>query len=409
MELKNLLKEYIYDSRNPKVCFNLGWEYEKIGQTASAIGFYLRSTEFGSNKKLQYEAMCRIALCLERQGSRWFMVKGLLLRAISLFPNRPEAHNLMCRTYERNKEWQEGYTHSVIAKGLKLDEPNSITDLEWYGEWQFDFERAVTAWWIGLFDESVAVFRELDKLTNIPQHYKTTIQNNLITYVNNWKEPQIYTDEDYSGLRYKFSGSYKIKRNYSQSYQDLFVLMATNGLEFGSWIEIGCADPLYGNNTKLLEEWNWEGVSIDINPDIVNNWKGVRNTLPYELDATKVNWERMPIWDLNNVTDYLQIDVDPPHISYEVLLKIPFWKHKFRVITFEHDFYNDKSGEIREKSRKYLKSFGYELVVNDVAVDEYSSYEDWWIHPDLVQPKIIELLRSNTEINPAKDYIFNNI
>ena len=109
------------------------------------------------------------------------------------------------------------------------------------------------------------------------------------------------------------------------------------------------------------------------------------------------------------MTDYLQIDVDPPEISYEVLLQIPFWKQRFRVITFEHDHYADDSETIREKSRKYLKSFGYELIVNDVAVDEYSSYEDWWVHPDLVSPKIMELLRSKTEINPAKEYIFNNI
>ena len=77
----------------------------------------------------------------------------------------------------------------------------------------------------------------------------------------------------------------------------------------------------------------------------------------------------MPIWDLNNITDYLQIDVDPAHISYEVLLKIPFHKHKFRVITFEHDYYANPTSDIREKSREYLKSFGYELIVNDVCVN----------------------------------------
>jgi len=406
MELKNLLRAYINDTRNPNICFKLGWEYEKLGQTSSACGFYLRATEFGWDIELQYEALCRMAICFERQGSRWFMVKGLLLRAVSLLPNRPEAHNLLCRTYERNKEWQEGYTHSVIAKNIKFDKPNSITDLEWYGEWQFDFERAVTAWWIGLFDESVTIFRRLNKLPNIPQNYKTSIQNNLNSFGNNWKEPSIYTDIQYPQLRYKFNGSDKIKRNYSQSYQDLFVLMATNGLEFGSWIEIGCAHPTYGNNTKLLEEWGWDGVSIDIDSNVIDNWKD-RVTIPYQMDATGVDWDKMPIWGLNNITDYLQIDVDPPQISYEVLLKIPFWKHKFRVITFEHDFYRDEFGDIREKSRNYLKSFGYELIVNDIAVDEFSSYEDWWVHPDLVSPKIIELLKSNSEINPANKWIFN--
>ena len=406
MELNKLLKEYIDNSRDPLVNFRLGYEYERLGQTASACGFYLRVTEFGNNIELSYEATLRMALCFERQGNRWFMIKGLILRAISLLPLRPEGHNLLARAHERNREWQEGYTAAIIGHNLAGKKGNTITDLEYPGHWVFNFQRAVTAWWIGLFDESVAGFRELNKRNDLWPNYKIALQNNLASYGNNWKEPSIYTNNDYKDLRYKFKGAENIKKNYSQSYQDLFVLMATNGLEWGSWIEIGCAHPTYGNNTKLLEEWNWEGVSIDIDSNVVDNWKD-RVTIPYQMDARKVDWESMPIWDLNNITDYLQIDVDPPQISYEVLLKIPFWKHKFRVITFEHDFYADESGEIREKSRNYLKSFGYELIVNDIAVDEWSSYEDWWVHPDLVEPKIINLLRSNSEINPAINYIFN--
>jgi hypothetical protein len=42
------------------------------------------------------------------------------------------------------------------------------------------------------------------------------------------------------------------------------------------------------------------------------------------MDATKIDWDKMPIWESDNITDYLQIDVDPPNISYEVLLNIPF-------------------------------------------------------------------------------------
>lgn len=405
MELNKYLQQYINDTRNPNICFKLGYEYEKLGQTASACGFYLRATEFGNDKELQYEALLRMALCFEKQGSRWFMVKGLILRAISLLPNRPEGHNLLARAYERNKEWQEGYTSAIVGKEIGWEEPNSITDLEYYDKWQFDFEKGVTGYWLGLFDESKWIFKNLNKINNIPFHYKTAIQSNLSLYANNWKEPSIYTDIHYKNLRYKFDGAHLIKKNYSQSYQDLFVLMALNGKEFGSWIEIGCAHPTYGNNTKLLEEWNWEGVSIDIEEFVVENWKD-RKTNPYRMDATKIDWDKMPIWDMNNITDYLQIDVDPPQISYEVLLNIPFWKHKFRVITFEHDHYADETETIRDKSREYLRSFGYQLVVNDVAVDEYSSYEDWWVHPDLVDPKIIKLLKSYSEINPAEQYIF---
>jgi hypothetical protein len=35
--------------------------------------------------------------------------------------------------------------------------------------------------------------------------------------------------------------------------------------------------------------------------------------------------------------DYLQLDCDPPSVTYDILTKIPFDEHKFAVITYEHD------------------------------------------------------------------------
>lgn len=407
--MKDLLYQYLRNPKNSSICFKLGWEYEKIGQTASAVGFYLRSTEFGRDTTQNYEALIRIALCFTKQGNRIFTIKGFLLRAITLIPNRPEAYYLLAQTYQNNREWQEAYTTAVMGYTFGLDNTKPMTDLTYPDNWVFSFQKAVNGWQIGLFDESIHILRVLNDNPTINAEYKNIIKNDLAHLGSNWKEPSIYTDDEYKSLRYKFNGAELIKKNYSQSYQDLFVLMATNGMECGSWIEIGCAHPTYGNNTKLLEELGWDGVSIDIDTNVVGNWANNRTTIPYQMDATKIDWNTMPIWDLGDITDYLQIDVDPPEISYEVLLNIPFWKQRFRVITFEHDHYADNSQTIREKSRKYLKSFGYELIVNDVAVNEYDSYEDWWVHPDLISPKIMELLRSNTKINPAKQYIFNYI
>jgi len=406
MELNKLLKDYINDTRNPLINFKLGWEYEKMGQTASACGFYLRATEFGNDIELQYEALLRMALCFEKQGNRWFMIKGLLQRGISLLPKRGEGWFLLARAHERNREWQEGYTAGCVGMEFDFEEGNTITNLEYPGKWAFEFQKAVCGWWIGIFDESLAIFRKLNRNNKVDAIHKQAIQNNLNNLSNNWVPPMEYTKRDYPKLRYKFDGAHSIERNYSQCYQDLFVLMALNGKECGSWIEIGCAHPTYGNNTKLLEEWGWEGVSIDIDPNVVTNWKE-RKTNPYCLDATQTDWDVMPIWEGKGITDYLQIDVDPARISYEVLLKIPFWKQKFRVITFEHDYYVDDS--VKEKSREYLRSFGYQLVVNDVAVNKWDSFEDWWVHPELVNQKIINLLSNNSEINPVKEWIFNNI
>jgi len=64
---------------------------------------------------------------------------------------------------------------------------------------------------------------------------------------------------------------------------------------------------------------------------------------------------------------------------------------------------------MRDKSRKYLQMMGYKLIVPNISIDKENWFEDWWVHPDLISPKIMELLTSKTENNSVKDYIFNNI
>jgi hypothetical protein len=89
------------------------------------------------------------------------------------------------------------------------------------------------------------------------------------------------------------------------------------------------------------------------------------------------------------------------------MTKIPFDKFKFAVITYEHDHYIDISKAFREKSRVFLSSRGYELVVNDVSPDGTSNFEDWWVHPDLVNKEALVAMRANDgKIKKIHNYFF---
>ena len=407
MNLQHWLDRYILEPFNPDINFALGLEYEKLGQTASAAGYYLRSVEFGSNEEHMYEALIKMSLCFERQGNRVFTLKGVLLRAISLLPKRPEAYFLLSRVYERNGDWQECYTTATIGYNFATDEPNTRTDVDYPGIWGFTFQKSVAGWWIGLQDECVHLCRTLNRDSRVTGAYKTAVGNNIINLGGNWKEPAIYNKSDYPKLRFKFENAHLIEQNYSQCYQDLFVLMMLNGKTNGTYLEVGSADPFYGNNTALLEKLGWTGISIDINANSVNTFREKRKNTVIESDATKVNYSEL----LTETTvDYLQIDCDPPTVSYQVLEKIPFHTHKFAVITFEHDDYADDTQSIREKSRKYLESYGYILIADDIAPDDYCNYEDWWVHPDLVSEHIIKLMFCvNNITKKAGKYIYNQL
>ena len=65
--MKELL-QLINDPYNDMNNFEIGYSYEKIGQTASALSYYLRCAEFTENDHLAYECLLRMALCLSQQG-----------------------------------------------------------------------------------------------------------------------------------------------------------------------------------------------------------------------------------------------------------------------------------------------------------------------------------------------------
>ena len=199
-----------------------------------------------------------------------------------------------------------------------------------------------------------------------------------------------------------FVGFEKINNNYSQLYQDIFVLSMLNGKRDGTYLEIGSGHKINGSNTYLLEkEFNWKGVGIDINANNHMDPSIERSNVVLNLDATKANYKKILSNNFLNEIDYLQIDCDPPKQSYEILTKIPFEKYKFAVITFEHDYYCDLEKKYRSLSRKFLTSKGYILVAGNMGVDPFFPFEDWWAHPDLIPESTLNKFKNNVNKNNA--------
>ena len=70
-----------------------------------------------------------------------------------------------------------------------------------------------------------------------------------------------------------------------------------------------------------------------------------------------------------------------------------FDKYKFRTITFEHDFYRGDFYNTRYISRQILHKRGYVSLFPDVGIGidtNFSSFEDWWVHPDLINEDFIK-------------------
>jgi hypothetical protein len=413
--MNQLLIDFCLDTENPEKNYRLARWYENIGHLASAHTYYLRSAERSKNDLISYQALIRASICVKNQGGRGSTEKILLENALVLCPNRPEAYYLLSLLYERLGEWQNCYIYSTL--GLK-DEIENLIQLdipEYSGKYHLIFQKAVSAWWWGRGIESRDLFQTLvnDYWDIMDQNHKDAVERN-ITSLGSGPESHAfipYKQEYHPKLRYKFAWSPVIKNNYSQTYQDMFVLSMLNGKRNGTFLEIGGADPFSGNNTALLEkEFAWTGVSIEYDEKFIEKYKANRSAKIFCVDALQIDYSVFLKENYNdNVIDYLQLDIEPAKNTYECLTKIPFDEYKFAVITYEHDYYVDVTKSYRRKSREFLLSKGYSLVVSDVSPDGKSTFEDWWVNPELVDPNVLDIMIDTRDyIKKIDDYFLSS-
>jgi hypothetical protein len=412
----NELIDFSLDTENAEKNYNLARWYENQGHTAPAHTYYLRAAERAEDDNLAYQALIRASFCYKSQGSRDGTEKILLENALMLLPQRPEAYYYLSLLYERKREWQNCYIYSNIGLNYYQNNFKKIDIPEFYGKYLLIFQKAVAAWWWGRGMECRKLFHSLvdDYWEIMDEKHKNAVEDN-ITRLGSGPESQAfhtYTKEENLKLRFKFNNSYLIERNYSQIYQDMFILSMTNGKKKGTFLEIGGADPFMGNNTALLEKtFNWTGVSIEYDEKFIQNYRNNRSAKLLHDNALTIDYEKLLKENFEgNIIDYLQLDIEPARNTYECMLRIPFDQYKFAVITYEHDYYVDVTRSYREKSREFLKSKGYELVVNDLSPDGKSNFEDWWVHPDLVDENTINKMKSiSKNTQHAKEYIFGVI
>jgi len=168
MEENNIttfLYAYIQDTELAENNYNLATYYENIGQTASAVSYYLRTAERSQDKVLQYECLLRASICFDKQGSRNFTVKGLLQNAISILPKRPEAYYLLAKFYSKeNKDgcWNDCYLISTIAESIVDKDCKELNNnVSYSGFHNILYYKAISSWWCGLCSESKKIFTKL--------------------------------------------------------------------------------------------------------------------------------------------------------------------------------------------------------------------------------------------------------
>ena len=178
--LQTLLNRFVIDPENDYNNLWLAKHYHSIGQTASAISYYLRTAERTKDKTLMYACLLISSDCFHSQGCRNDSVKGLLQSAIALCPKRPEGYFLLSRFYERVQNWHDSYliaSIGMVVSDFDCDPLPLVVDYP--GNYGILFEKAVSSWHCGLCDESRNILVDLLQNYDMDDVHITAVKNNL--------------------------------------------------------------------------------------------------------------------------------------------------------------------------------------------------------------------------------------
>ena len=402
---------YALDTENAQRNYELASWYHKQQQTAAAITYYLRAADRTNDLLLAYECLLHMASCFHDQKNRNYTVKGLYQHAINLLPKRPEAYFLYARYDEWNNMYADGYTTANLGLTFCDFDLEPLSTVDYPGKYGLIFEKAVCSYWWGKSKECRELFLEIKNNYNneMSETHRISVGDNLMR-LGCWVEESIKYEKDrYDRFKFKFPGLETLEKSNGQALQDMFVLSILNGKKNGTYLEIGAQEPIFQNNTAILEQnYNWKGVSIEIVENLCRMFAEQRKNTILCKDATTIDYEKLLDEHYDTIEiDYLQLDCEPSKTTFEILLDIPFNKYKFAVITYEHDHYVDMTGTYRTKSRNYLQMMGYELVVANVSQNENTPFEDWWVHPDLVDAETIERFRNIADVTDVRTYFYS--
>jgi hypothetical protein len=179
----------------------------------------------------------------------------------------------------------------------------------------------------------------------------------------------------------------------------MFALSILDGKKDGTYVEIGGDHGVIISNTYLLEtQFNWNGVSFEIDPEKVNGYNSIRDNKCICADALTFDYTKLfEEKKFPKQIDYLQVDIEPAWQTLNALKALPLNDYRFSVITYETDVYKD-GPDAGEEAMEILLSLGYQLVVRNVA-NLNNPYEDWYVDPQVVNPKIVEKFINSSRLS----------
>ena len=212
-------------------------------------------------------------------------------------------------------------------------------------------------------------------------------------------------------LKYK---SIFLKKQYSKNGEDLYLKKIFKKKNNGIYLDIGAYHPYRLSNTFLLYKKGWSGINIDINKESIELFNIARpgdinlNIAIGSKNKKQIFYykkKRHPMNTLNKewakhlFKDYIKkstimtqtfeyvikkikkkidlLDIDVEGYEYDVLKKINFKKHIFKIILIEIVKFNKVSNKNAKKINILLLKNGYKYIKNmgETSIYKHKSFK----------------------------------
>lgn len=415
MDLQTILNKWVLDQNNYELNLELAEAYTQYNQPSAAIMHYIKTFELVpegdiTEYEVKYHCACMICWLYLKLGHRYRGALQYAWMAQALMPDRPEAYYLHCRcsmdklnaaNQFEQCEWSEVYT--AARSCIYFNQSNPAKKSVYFE----DIEYAKL--WYALSMLRMNKHSELKKYLATTEFKETDnayIMNSIIYIYGELKMWCPYTSynhqNNFSSIKMPFPSLPEIGFNSSRMMEDIFALTALNLKGPGNYLEIGFKDPSYGNNTILLEQLGWKGISISTDIVKSNKFNGERNNKCYAFNVTNIDYKPLVSeLDDRHIVNYISLDIDSAD-EVKVIELLLFQNIQFTVLTVDwHGNY-----AVRNQIRKLLDD-NMVLIGPDMKFDLQQSTEDWYINPKYIDLTRYEELDKNiSESNGVVSKIF---
>jgi len=436
LNLNELLVNFIEDPEDSDNNFKLAIYYDDIGQSASAVSYYLRTAERAKYDVIKYQSLLRAAICFDKQGCRNFTVKGLLQHSLAIMPTRPEAYFLFSRFYEREQNHHDSYLIASLGEKLAEKNPEPLSlDVDYPGLYGILFEKAVSAWWCGLCDESRNLLLDLKKNYELDDIHTQAVRNNLERLLQTNKDlHEVYKSKETREFDWGHAAENEWFKNtvekeiFTDKVYEKFFEAEENDIVFDVGASSGpftysiknrnpkkvyCFEPhseLFKNLTKNVQGDNVVCTNKAIGPiDGEFETSGLFNKDLTET-AADINKQQVPSVKFstfiqeNNIEriDFLKSDCEGGEYDIFNDENLPWIKKNVKKIAGEwHLTTPEQKQKFRHFRDTYLRDFpNHEVYSIDYVDIKWSVWDDWFIE----HYALINLYIDNRNLQPDRKW-----